>query len=61
MAFSCFPVMPMDWSTANSRFRAMMPVRMALKKFSTPTSPTMKLRAPPHSWNMERMPSNSAA
>ena len=53
--------MPMDWRTAISRFLVMMPVRMALKKFSTPTRPTMPLRAPPSSRNMDRIPSNSAA
>ena len=61
MVLSCFPVIPMDWSTANSRLRTVMPVRMALKKFSTPTSPTIKLSAPPSMRNMARMPSNSAA
>jgi len=53
--------MPIDWRTANSRFRVMIPVRMALKKFSTPTSPTIRLSTPPSSRNMERKLSNSAA
>ena len=60
MIFSCFPVMPMDWSTASSRFRVRMPVRTALTKFSTPTRPMMKLSAPPMVMNMLRKPSNSA-
>ena len=53
--------MPTDWSTANSRFRVRMPVRMALRKLSTPTSPMMKLSAPPMVKNIRWKPSNSDA
>ena len=37
--------------TASSRRRAIMPVKMALKKLRMPTSPTTKLSAPPSSKN----------
>ena len=52
--------MPMACKTANSCLRVMMPVSTAFKKLSMPTSPMIRLSAPPSVKNIERNPSNSA-
>ena len=61
IVFNCLPVIPMDWSMANSLFLTVIPVSMALKKLSMPMRAMIKDKALPSSINILVKPLNSSA